>query len=119
MSRHKPRKARRRQRERERDAGVFLRFDNAGDARVRLEGITRRECERVQALAQAGDIHDPLIMKFIRAFATQMGHDIDAHPDEWTDAATIEFLRWLEFVPEGEWTALDDVELARLVGGGS
>ncbi|MEU0588264.1 hypothetical protein [Streptomyces sp. NPDC006132] len=117
MNRRKPRKARRRQRER--DAGVFLRFDNAGDARVRLEGITQREYERVQALAQAGDIHDPLIMKFIRAFATQVGHDIDAHPDGWSDAATIEFLRWLEFVPEGEWTALDDLELAKMTGGGS
>ena len=117
MSRHKSRKARRRQRER--DAGVFLRFDNAGDARVRLEGITRREYERVQILARAGDIHDPLIMKFIRAFATQVGHDIDAHPDEWNDEATIDFLRWLEFVPEGEWTALDDAEFASLAGGGS
>ncbi len=42
---------------------MFLRFDNAGDARVRLEGITEREYTRVRELAAAGDIHDPLITK--------------------------------------------------------
>ncbi len=98
---------------------MFLRFDNAGEARVRLEGITRREYERVRVLARAGEIHDPLIMKLIRAFSAVVGHDVDANPEPWSDAATIEFLRWLEFVPEGEWTGLDDVELARLAGGGS
>ena len=92
-------------------------FDNAGDARVRLEGITEREYARVKDLARAGDIHDPLIMKFIRAFARQVGHDLDSYPDPWTDRQTIECLRWLGFVPEGQWTALDDIEFAGLTGG--
>jgi hypothetical protein len=96
---------------------VFLKFDNAGDARVRLEGITQREYGRVKELAQAGDIRDPLVMKFIRAFAAQVGQDLDALPDPWSDRNTIECLRWLGFVPEGEWTALDDIELAALAGG--
>ena len=115
MSRRKARKTRRgRSRG---DAGVFLKFDNAGDARVRLEGITQREYGRVKELAQAGDIRDPLVMKFIRAFAAQVGQDLDALPDPWSDRNTIECLRWLGFVPEGEWTALDDIELAALAGG--
>ncbi|MFJ7229815.1 hypothetical protein ACIQVF_09750 [Streptomyces tendae] len=117
MSRSKARKGR--QKRQQQDDAVFLRFDNAGEARVRLEGITRREYERVQALARAGDIHDPLIMKLVRAFSAVVGYDIDGSPEPWSDAATIEFLRWLEFVPEGEWTGLDDIELAGLAGGGS
>jgi hypothetical protein len=96
---------------------VFLKFDNAGEARVRLEGISQREYARVKELAQAGDIHDLLIMKFIRAFARQVGHDLDAYPDPWTDDQTIECLRWLGFVPEGKWTALDDIEFAGMSGG--
>ena len=115
MSRKKERKPRRRSAEH--DGAVFLKFDNAGEARVRLEGITQREYARVRELARVGGIHDPLVMKFIRAFARQVGHDLDGCPDPWTDAQTIECLRWLGFVPEGEWTALDDLELAGLTGG--
>ncbi|MGW1616575.1 hypothetical protein ACWCQZ_45525 [Streptomyces sp. NPDC002285] len=60
-------------------------------------------------------------MKFIRAYAAVItaidGHDVDWAT--WTDADTIGFLRWLEFVPEDAWTALDDLEVAGMAGGAS
>ncbi|MFE6194134.1 hypothetical protein [Streptomyces sp. NPDC057838] len=60
-------------------------------------------------------------MRFIRAFA-EVVQRIDGHTVDWatwTDGDTIEFLRWLEFVPEDAWTGLDDVEFVSLAGGAS
>jgi hypothetical protein len=117
VSRRKARKPRRSRPERPGD--VYLRFDTAENVRVRLPGFTAEEYARVRELAQSGDIHDPLVMKLVGAFGAVVGYDVAAHADTWTDADTIEFLRWLEFVPEGVWTGLDDVELAAVVGGAS
>ncbi|MET7775364.1 hypothetical protein ABZU94_13925 [Streptomyces mirabilis] len=119
MSRRKGRK--RRQRPAQRPGDVYLRIEGgpADGLRVKVPGFTADQYGQVQELAQAGRIHDPLIMRFIRAFASTIGHDIDASPAQWTDVDTLELLRWLEFVPETEWTALDDVEFAQLLGGGS
>lgn len=100
---------------------MFLRFEGAEDVRVRLPGVTTVEYGRVRDLAQAGLIHDPLVMRFVRAFADVVGR-IDGQSvdlEDWSDAETIGFLRWLDFVPGDEWTALDDVELAHLAGGAS
>lgn len=119
MSRRKGRK--RRQRPAERPGDVFLRIEGgAGDGlRLKVPGFTAQQYERVRELAQAGQIGDPLIMRFVRAFASTIGHDVDADPAGWTDVDSLELLRWLEFVPGDEWTALDDIELARMAGGGS
>ena len=98
---------------------VFLRFEGgAGDgAKVTLRGFTANQYRQVLGLARAGRIHDPLFMRFIRAFSEAIGHDLDAA--SWTDAETVELLRWLEVVPGDEWTALDDIEFATLAGGAS
>ncbi|MEU0428513.1 hypothetical protein ABZ235_33915 [Streptomyces canus] len=117
MSRRKARKPRRSRPERPGD--VYLQFDTAENVRVRLPGFTAVEYAAVRELAQAGNIHDPLVMKLVRAFGAVIGYDVDAHADEWADTDTIQFLRWLEFVPEDVWTGLDDVELATVEGGAS
>lgn len=102
-----------------RPGDVYLRIEGgaADGIRVKVPGFTSDQYHRVQELAQGGRVDDPLIMRFVRAFAATIGHDIDADAAGWTDVDTVEFLRWLEFVPDSEWTALDDVEFARLTGG--
>jgi len=111
----------RRQRPAQRPGDVYVEIEGgAGDGlRLKVPGLDTRQYERVKELAQAGRIDDPLVMRFVRAFASTIGHDIDANPAPWTDLDTALLLRWLEVVPGGEWTGLDDIELARLAGGGS
>lgn len=117
MSRRKVRK--RRQKPVQRPGAVFLKIEGgAGDGmRVKVPGFTAPQYRRVKELAGAGRIGDALIMQFVRAFASTIGHDVDAQPQPWTDADTLALLRWLEFVPETDGTALDDPEPARLAGG--
>lgn len=78
-----------------------------------LPGITRGQFDRVAQFARVGEIHDPVIMRFIRAFSTAIGHDIDAQP--WTDADTVAFLREYGLMSEKGWTPLEDAELALLL----
>ncbi|MCX4699533.1 hypothetical protein [Streptomyces sp. NBC_01373] len=123
MSRRKQRKPRKQRRERAEQPGrVFLTFedDDGVVGRVELPGFTELQCRKVQSCAQVGDIHNPLVMRFIRAFGGIIGYDFDS-PDaaEWTDETTVGVLRWLNFVPDTEWTGLDDVEFARMTGGGA
>lgn len=82
---------------------------------VQLPGVTSAEYDRVQELARAGAIHDPLVMKFVRSFAELIGSQAAEGP--WTSEDLAGFLRWLGFVPEDAWTAVDDAELQALLQG--
>ncbi|WP_381562910.1 hypothetical protein [Streptomyces eurythermus] len=85
--------------------------------RLRVPGFTAAQYRHVRELARAGDIRHPLVGRFVRAVGLSIGHDIAADPTPWTDVDTVEFLRWLDMVPGGKWTALDDAEVALRIGG--
>lgn len=115
MSRKKARKPRRKHTQR--PGRVFVQTAH-GDT-VLMPGVNAEEYRRVKELAERGDILDPDVLRFIRAFADLIGASLDF--EGWTDADMAEFLvyvlRWMNFVPEDEWTALDDLEVARMAGG--
>lgn len=117
MSRRKGRK--RRQRPAQRPGDVYLRFDGGGrdGERLRVPGFSADDYRRLQKLACAGQLADPLIMQFILAFAAALECVID--PETWTLEETAGLLRWLEITPPDAWTVLDDLEFAWLAGGAS
>ncbi|MGW5427916.1 hypothetical protein ACWET9_11950 [Streptomyces sp. NPDC004059] len=119
MSRRKGRKGR--QQAAQRRGKVFLEFDGGGadGLRLKVPGFSAAQYRHVRELARAGDIRHPLIARFVQAVGQSIGHDVAADPTPWTDADTVEFLRWLGMVSAGEWTALDDAEAALLMGGAS
>lgn len=117
MSRRKGRKGR--QQAAQRRGKVFLEFDGgaADGLRLKVPGFSAAQYRHVRELARAGDIRHPLIARFVQAVGQSIGHDVAANPASWTDMDTVEFLRWLDMAPAGAWTALDDVEVALLIGG--
>lgn len=85
--------------------GVALRIEGDGSmdgVEVRLPGFSPEQYERVRALARAGRLEEPLLLKFVRAFSEAIGHDADAQ--RWTAADTGELLRWLNLAPEPRTT---------------
>jgi len=110
VSRRKARKPRR-----QRPGRVFVEAESGRTGQI--PGVTSADYQRVKELAEAGDIHAPEIMQFIQAFATLIGHDIDA--TVWGDADTWAFLKWLGLVDEAAWTGLEDAELSLLLSEGA
>lgn len=119
MSRRRGNKGRRRSARR--PGRVFLELDGgaADGLTLKVPGFTADQYWRVRELAAAGDIGHPLIVRFVQAVGESVGHDVAAGPAPWTELDTVKFLRWLDMVPAGEWTGLDDVEAALLAGGAS
>jgi hypothetical protein len=115
VSRRKGRKGR--QQPAQRRGKVFLQIEG-GDAsglRLKVPGFSAAQYRHVRELARAGEIRHPLIARFVQAVGESIGYDVTAGP--WTETDTVEFLRWLDMVPAGQWTALDDAEVALLIGG--
>lgn len=96
------------------DASPNPRVAAAGFA-VHLPGVTTAEYRRVRELADAGQIHDPLVVKFVRAFARLTNSQAADLP--WTADDLGGFLRWLGFTDADAWTAVDDAELYALLRG--
>ena len=96
------------------DASPNPRVAAAGFA-VHLPGVTTDEYRRVKECAEAGRIDDPLVGKFVRAFAKLINSPAADMP--WTADDFGDFLRWLGFVDPDAWTAVDDAELSALLRG--
>lgn len=115
MSRRKGRKGRQ---NRAQQAGhVFLEINGGAldGETVKVPGFSALQYHRVRSLAAAGRVNDRVVTRFIHAFCAAIG--LDAEPMRWTVEERAMFLQWLGFVPRGEWTALDDLEFAQLLGG--
>lgn len=119
MSRRKGRKSR--QQPAQRRGKVFLEIEGGASDGLKLKvpGFSAAQYRHVRELARAGEIQHPLVSRFVRAFGQAIGHDVASGSAMWSDLDTVEFLRWLEMVPAGQWTALDDVEVSLLTGGAS
>jgi hypothetical protein len=109
MSRGKARKPR--DRSARREGRAFLRF--ADGQEVQLPGFTAEQAQRVKELVAAGQVEAPEVLWFIRAVGRVLGHETDF--SVWSSVDTIRVLRLMDLLPDGEWTALDDLELATLL----
>ncbi|MFC4466697.1 hypothetical protein ACFPH6_19555 [Streptomyces xiangluensis] len=109
------RKGRKDGRRAQRSGRVYV--QTAHGDKVLMPNMTAEQYDRVKELAEAGELHAPEILGFVRAFADLIGAPVDF--EGWTPAERAEFLvavlGWLGFVSGDEWTPADDNALAALL----
>lgn len=96
---------------------MFLRIDGGAldGATVKVPEFSAIDYGRVCEFAMGGRVDEPLVDQFIAAFCTAIG--LDPASLTWSDVEKSLLLQWLGLAPKDEWTALDDLELARVLGG--